>query len=394
MPVVNPQPDRQALETFARDLVRIPSLSGAEGAVAERIVVEMQTLGYDEVRVDAMGNVIGRMGPAGSPAVLFDGHMDTVGVGDVRLWADDPFAGVIRDGILYGRGAADMKGGLAAMVYGIGALASSRASLKAPVYVACVVQEEPCEGLAIRHVIESEGIRPAAVVIGEATGLQVARGQRGRIAIEVAVQGKSCHASAPERGTNAIYEAARFVFGVQLLSPQLASDAFLGQGTIAVTEIESRSGSSNVVPDYCRVYIDRRLTVGDTETKALAEVKRILTRENVQATVEVPTFRGTSYTGLAQEAPEIFPSWSTPESEQVVRRTIAAVESTLGYVPRLGRWEFSSDGVYTMGTAGIPTIGFGPGEERFAHCVEEQVRLADVYAAARVYARIALEMQK
>jgi len=394
MPLVNPQPDRQALETFARDLVRIPSLSGAEGAVAERIVVEMQALGYDEVRVDAMGNVIGRMGPAGSPVLLFDGHMDTVDVGDVRLWQDDPFAGVIRDGILYGRGAADMKGGLAAMVHGVGALAPSSATLKAPVYVACVVQEEPCEGLAIRHVIEDEGIRPAAVVIGEATGLQVARGQRGRIAIEVAVQGKSCHASAPERGTNAIYEAARFVFGLQLLSPQLASDAFLGQGTIAVTEIESRSGSSNVVPDYCRVFIDRRLTVGDTETKALAEVKRILTRENIQATVDVPTFRAMSYTGLPQEAPEIFPSWSTPESEQVVRRAIAAVESTLGYVPRLGRWEFSTDGVYTMGTVGIPTIGFGPGEERFAHCVEEQVRLADVYAAARVYARLALDMQK
>lgn len=394
MPLVNPQPDRQALETFARDLVRIPSLSGAEGAVAERIVVEMQTLGYDEVRVDAMGNVLGRMGPTGSPAILFDGHMDTVDVGDVRQWGDDPFGGVIRDGILYGRGAADMKGGLAAMVHGVGALAQSADALRAPVYVACVVQEEPCEGLAIRHVIEDEGIRPAAVVIGEATGLQVARGQRGRIAIEVAVQGKSCHASAPERGTNAIYEAARFVFGLQLLSPQLASDAFLGQGTIAVTEIESRSGSSNVVPDYCRVLIDRRLTVGDTESKALAEVKRILARENIQATVDVPTFRSTSYTGLAQEAPESFTSWSTPESEKIVRRAIAAIESTLGYVPRLGRWEFSTDGVYTMGTAGIPTIGFGPGEERFAHCVEEQVRLADVYAAARVYGRLALEMQK
>lgn len=394
MPLVNPQPDRQALETFARDLVRIPSLSGAEGAVAERIVDEMQALGYDEVRVDAMGNVIGRMGPEGAPALLFDGHMDTVDVGDARLWEDEPFAGVVRDGILYGRGAADMKGGLAAIVHGVGALASSRNNLKAPVYVACVVQEEPCEGLAIRHVIEVEGIRPAAVVIGEATGLQVARGQRGRIAIEVAVQGKSCHASAPERGTNAIYEAARFVFGLQLLSPQLASDAFLGQGTVAVTEIESRSGSSNVVPDYCRIFIDRRLTVGDTETKALAEVKRILARESIQATIDVPTYRAMSYTGLSQEAPEIYPSWSTPESERVVRRAIAAIESTLGYVPRLGRWEFSTDGVYTMGTAGIPTIGIGPGEERFAHCVEEQVRLADVHAAARVYARLALEMQR
>ena len=257
-----------------------------------------------------------------------------------------------------------------------------------------VVQEEPCEGLAIRHIIETEGIRPAAVVVGEATNLQVARGQRGRLAIDVAVQGKSCHASAPDRGTNAIYEAARFVFGLQLLAPQLSSDAFLGPGTIAVTEIESRSGSSNVVPDYCRVHIDRRLSVGDTETKALTEVRRILSRENIQAEVEVPTYKSMSYTGLPVEAVEAFPAWSTPESEPLVRRTAAAIESVLGYVPRVARWEFSTDGVYTMGIAGIPTVGFGPGEERYAHCVDEQVRLADVYAAARVYARLALDMQK
>jgi putative selenium metabolism hydrolase len=174
----------------------------------------------------------------------------------------------------------------------------------------------------------------------------------------------------------------------------LSSDAFLGQGTIAVTEIESRAGSSNVVPDYCRLHIDRRLSVGDTDSRALAEVRRILSRESIQATVDVPTFKGTSYTGLPVEAVETFPSWSTPETEPLVRRMAVAVESVLGYVPRVGRWEFSTDGVYTMGMAGIPTVGFGPGEERHAHCVDEQVRLADVYAAARVYARLALDMQR
>ncbi|MHB1317888.1 MAG: YgeY family selenium metabolism-linked hydrolase [Anaerolineae bacterium] len=390
----NPQPDRQAVERLACDLVRIPSVSGSEGAVAERLLEEMQSLGFDEARVDAMGNVIGRVGAPGVPALLYDGHMDTVDVGDLDLWPHDPFAGVVKGNVLYGRGAADMKGSVAAMVHGLGALVPFKESLSSPVYFVGVVQEEPCEGLAIRHIIEVEGIRPRAVIVGEATNLQVARGQRGRLAIEVIVHGRSCHASAPERGTNAIYDAARFVFGLQLLAPQLSSDAFLGQGTIAVTEIESRAGSSNVVPDYCRLHIDRRLSVGDTDTKALTEVRRILSRENIQASVDVPTFRGTSYTGLPVEAIETFPSWSTPESEPLVRRTASAIESVLGYVPRVARWEFSTDGVYTMGTAGIPTVGFGPGEERHAHCVDEQVRLADVYAAARVYARLALEMQK
>ncbi|MFO7697397.1 MAG: YgeY family selenium metabolism-linked hydrolase, partial [Anaerolineae bacterium] len=382
-----PQPDRDAVETLACDLVRIPSVSGSESAIADRLLEEMQRLGYDEARLDAMGNVIGRVGPSGVPSLLFDGHMDTVGVGDLELWPHDPFSGSVESGVLFGRGAADMKGGLAAMVHGLGALVPLKSSLSAPVYFVGVVQEEPCEGLAIRHIVEVEGIRPKAVVVGEATNLQVARGQRGRLAIEVIVHGKSCHASAPERGTNAIYDAARFVFGLQLLAPQLSSDAFLGQGTIAVTEIESRAGSSNVVPDYCRIHIDRRLSAGDTDSRALTEVRRILSRESIQASVDVPTYSSTSYTGLPVEAKETFPSWTTPETEPLVRRTAAAIEAMLGYVPRVGKWEFSTDGVYTMGTAGIPTVGFGPGEERYAHCVDEQVRLADVYAAARVYAR-------
>jgi putative selenium metabolism hydrolase len=390
----NPQPDREAVEEFCQEIVRIPSVSGSERALAERLVAEMQRLGYDEVQIDAMGNVIGRVGGPGIPSVLFDGHMDVVGAGDLGMWPNDPFAGVVQAGVLYGRGAADMKGGLAAIVHGIGSLVPYKNSLAGPVYVVGVVQEEPCEGLAIQHVVEVDGIRPRAVVIGEATNMQVARGQRGRMAIEVAVQGRSCHASAPERGTNAIYEAARFVFGLQLLAPQLASDAFLGQSTISVTEIESRAGSSNVVPDYCRVNIDRRLTAGDTETRALTEVRRILSRENIQASVEVPVYRSTSYTGMPVEAVESFPSWTTPERAPLVRRAVTAIEAVLEYVPRVVRWEFSTDGVYTMGRAGIPTIGFGPGEERHAHSVDEQVRLSDVYAAARVYARLALDMQR
>lgn len=210
--------------------------------------------------------------------------------------------------------------------------------------------------------------------------------------MDVIIRGKSCHASAPERGVNAIYEAARFVFGLQLLAPQLQTDSFLGQGTITATEIQGRGGSPNVVPDWCRLRIDRRLTIGETEAKALAEVRRILTREGIQADIEIPVYRGTSYTGYVVEAREVFPYWITPDDEPLLRRAIEVVEDVLGYVPRLGKWDFSTDGVYTMGIAGIPTIGFGPGEERYAHTVEDQVRLADIYAAARVYAHLALAL--
>lgn len=384
--------DRTALEALACDLVRIPSLSTQEGAVAKRIAAEMRACGYDAVDIDAMGNVIGRIGPDEGPRLILNGHMDTVGLGDRALWPHDPYEGLVRDGVLYGRGAADMKGGLAAMIHAGAALAPLRERLRGGLYVVTVVQEEPCEGLAMRHVVEVDGLRPDWVVIGEATNLQLARGQRGRMEMQVTVRGQSCHAASPERGVNAIYEAARFVFGLQLLAPQLQNDSFLGRGTVAATEIQSRAGSHNVVPDHCLVHIDRRLTIGETEAKALTEVRRILTREAIQAEVEVPMYRGVSYTGYEAEAREVFPYWITADDEPLLRRAAETIETVLGYAPRLGRWEFSTDGVYTMGVAGIPTIGFGPGEERYAHTVEDQVRLADVYAASHVYAQLALAM--
>jgi putative selenium metabolism hydrolase len=390
--------DRDGISRFAQQLVRTPSLSTQEGEVAALIAQEMCAIGYDSVTIDRMGNVIGVLQARGDDSerggrrLLYNGHMDTVDIGDPNEWSRDPFGGEIIDGVLYGRGASDMKGALASMVYAGKALIDAGITLGGELCVVAVVQEEPCEGLAMRHIVEEEGVRPDWVVLGEATNLQLARGQRGRMEIRVQVQGKSCHASAPQRGVNAIYEAARLVVGLELLAQQLDHDSFLGKGTIAVTDIRSTSGSRNAVPDLCTLIIDRRLTVGDTETKALAEVRRILTREGVRATVEVSVDRCTSYTGYASEMRQVFPYWSTSEDEPLLVTAARAIESTLNYVPQLGRWGFSTDGVYTAGVAGIPTIGFGPGEERYTHTVEDQVRVADLHAAAQVYADLAQRM--
>jgi putative selenium metabolism hydrolase len=384
--------DCEAMIVFAQRLVHTPSLSTQEGAVAALLVGEMQRLGYDDVRLDAMGNVIGRIGPPDGRKLLYNGHMDTVGVGDETAWQRAPHGGEIVDGVLYGRGASDMKGALAAMVYAGRAIKERAAQLRGALYVVAVVQEEPCEGAAMRHVVEREGVRPDWVVLGEATNLQIARGQRGRIELVVKTQGRSCHASAPERGVNAIYEASRLIVGLELLAPQLNQDSFLGRGTIAVTEIHAESGSHNVVPDVCSLIVDRRLTIGETETRALTEVRRVLTREGIKGTVEIPVYRAESHTGWPIEAPQTYPYWITSEAEPLLLTASRVIEAELGFLPRLGRWDFSTDGVYTMGVAGIPTIGFGPGEERFAHTVQEQIRVKDIEAAARVYAALALQM--
>jgi putative selenium metabolism hydrolase len=387
-----PARQAEAMAAFLQDLVRIPSLSTHEEAVAVRLAEEMRRVGFAEVRTDRIGNVIGRIGNGQGPKLLFDGHMDVVDVGELARWPHPPYSGVIQKGILYGRGACDMKGGLAAMVYGAKALLDARVDLAGDLYVVGVVQEEPCEGMAIRTLIEEEGIRPDYVVLGEPSNLQVAIGHRGRLEMRVTVRGRAAHASAPSLGSNAIHNASRLIFGLELLATRLATDTVLGQGTLAVTEIESQAASRNALPDSCTFYVDRRLTLAETELKAVAEVQNIINTEMADARVEVTHYQAVSYTGYECQARNAFPAWLMPEEHPLVQATVRSVRETLGYRPRLGRWPFSTDGTYTAGIANIPTVGFGPGEERYAHTLDEQIRLNDVVDAARVYARLAAEL--
>ena len=386
------QRDREAMIAFLQDLVRIPSYSTQEGELAERLVAEMKAVGFRDVREDRIGNVVGRIGAGSGPVLLYNGHMDVVGPGDLSTWQHDPFGARIENGVLYGRGAADMKGALAAMVYGAKMLLDRGIPLHGELCVVGVVQEEPCEGLSMRVLIEEEGLIPDYVILGEATDLQISRGQRGRMEIKVVSRGRSCHASAPGRGNNAIYTASRLIFGVEMLSQQLAEDRFLGPGTLAVTHIENTAGSRNVVPDTCTFYIDRRLTLGETEAKALAEVQAVLLREEVQAELSVSEYSSTSYTGYEARAKCYYPAWALDREHPLIRRLDRAIRGELGYRPEIGKWDFSTDGVYTMGVAGIPTAGFGPGQEKYAHTANERIRLADVERAACGYARIATEI--
>jgi putative selenium metabolism hydrolase len=382
----------EALASFLQDLVRIPSLSTHEEAVAVRLADEMRRVGFQDVWQDRIGNVVGRIGNGNGPTLLLDGHMDTVDVGRTDRWSRGPYSGIVEQGVLYGRGSCDMKGGLAAMVYAVKSLLDAGAELNGNLYVVGVVQEEPCEGFGIRVLVEEEGIRPDYVVLGEPSNLQIRVGHRGRIEMQVRVWGKAAHASAPSLGSNAIHNAAKLIFGIELLAPRLATDPFLGQGTIAVTEIESHAASRNALPDVCSFYIDRRLTLGETERKALAEIQGIINTEEMDAEVTVSEYRAASYTGYQCRARNAFPAWVMAEDHHLVQALARSVRDTLGYRPRIGRWNFSTDGTYTAGVANIPTVGFGPGEEQYAHTQNEQVRLNDVVDAARVYARLAADL--
>lgn len=385
--------DRNDLIAFLRDLIRIPSPSSGEGAVAARIAEEMRRVGFDEVWIDRVGNVVGRIG-AETPrredsTLLMESHIDTVGIGDPQSWKYDPFEGKLENGIIYGRGASDDKQGIAAMVYGAKLLIDGGVKLNGTLYMAGIVQEEDCDGHAAGLLCEE--LRPDAVIIGEATDLNLYRGHRGRMEIRITVYGRSCHASAPERGLNAVYEMGKVLGGIQALAPRLADDPFLGQGTTAVTRIESTSGSLNVVPDSCTAYIDRRLTVGETEESSVAELEQVLREAGVRGEVSVLQYEALSHTGYHCAQKKYFPTWVLAEDHPLVRAGTRAIKAVRGKAPQIGRWVFSTDGVATMGRLGIPTIGFAPASEVDAHTTEDRVKVDDLVVAAEVYARMAVE---
>jgi putative selenium metabolism hydrolase len=385
--------ERAAMFDFLQRLVRTPSLSGQEGEVVRLVRSELESLGVSDVHTDSLGNVIVRLGSGDGPTLLYDAHMDTVKPAQSG-WLHDPLAGVVEGGVLYGLGACDMKSGLAAMVYAIGRLAARRIALAGQLVLACVVQEEPCEGYSISHLLTESGIRPNWVVLGEPSDLKVMLGQRGRVMLRVTVPGRTCHGSRPDLGENAIYAASRLIFGIELLADQMADDLLLGPASVAVTRIESDAPSLNAIPDRCVLYVDRRLTLGETPKRALTEIEAIIAREGIGAEVEVTEYVATSYTGLECRRREAFNAWALDEDHLLVRAICKAAEGALGYAPEVGRWAFSTDGVYTMGEMQIPTVGFGPGNPDHAHTVHDQVRLDDVAKAAHVYAALAVTLLK
>lgn len=386
-------PQEQAeLTAFLRKLVRTRSLSSQEGQVAQLLVKELRRVGVEDVRVDRIGNVVARVGPGRGPVLLYNGHMDTVDVTDRAAWHHDPWAGTVEDGLLYGIGACDMKASLAAMVYGVKKILGAGLPLNGDLVLAFVVQEEPCEGAAMRVLVEEEKVRPDWVVLGEPTDLKISRGQRGRVELRVTTRGRSSHAAQPENGRNAIYAAMRLIFGIELLSGNLAEDRFLGPGSLTTTQIESSAPSRNAVPDRCWFYIDRRLTLGENDTRALAEIQSVIVREGVPATVEVTQYEGVSYTGYQFRTRSVFPPWALPAEHPLVQTTVNSLRQTLGSRPAITHWAFSTDGVYTMGHASIPTIGFGPGNPEQAHSPNEHVRLHHVHLAAQAYAQLALDL--
>jgi len=376
------------LVEFARSLVRIRSYSDQEGELARHIAGKMEALGYDEVFIDSTGNVVGRIGN-GPKSILFDSHMDTVEVNDEQDWVLPPFSGDIKEGRLYGRGSVDMKSAIAASVYA-GAMAKELGLHSGKtIYVTTTVCEEYCDGENLRMLFRECCIKPDYVVICEPSDNLIVLGHKGKAQMLIRTHGVSAHGSAPEKGVNAVYEMAGIISRVEKLNSDLAA-AGSPHGTIVLSDISSVSVSLNAVPSECSIYLDRRMVPGETEEDIRNEMGNLV--KGKKATWELGTIRRKSWTGADLCYEPLHAAWKIDLGHELAKACNKAYEKVFGKAPeRYDFWDFGTNAV-TPVSMGIPTIGFGPGEYKLAHMLNESCEIGKIKDACRFYTSLVEEI--
>ena len=375
--------NKQALIEFTQRLVRKQSLSGEEGAVTQIVVDEMNALGFDKVWVDKNGSAIGVIeGAKPGKTILFDAHTDTVGIAPGSVWSKDPFGGEIIDGYLYGRGAADMKGALAAMVHAAGSV--ERSKLAGRVVVSASVLEEVYEGGALKTVMEA--VNPDFVVIGESSNLNLVHGGRGRAEIHLETIGKPSHSSSPQQGVNAVHLMMKVIEAVEKL--QLGEHSLLGPAILALTDIISEPYPGySVIPSRCRATYDRRLMQNETAEDVLGAIISLPELKDINFNAIIAQGEHKSYTGTTLTCTKFFPAWILEEEHPFVQAALRGLRES-GLDPQLSAYRFCTNAAYSIGQAGVPTIGFGPGTEADAHVVDERLSLDALEKTASGYAGI------
>ncbi len=381
---------RDEIVRFLRDICAIPSMNSQIGPVGERIQAEMRRLGWDETRFDRMGNTVGRIGD-GPRVIVYDSHIDTVGIGDPADWGWDPFVGKVEDGRLYARGAVDEKGSTPGMVHGL-AIARDLGLLDGWTVYYLGNMEEWCDGIAPNAFVEVDpGVRPDFVVIGEPTNLDVYRGHKGRIELKITAQGRSAHAASHYLGDNAVYKMTAIIAHIRELDYQmrqgLGSHPVQGAPSVVITDVEARTASLNAVPDQFTIFLDRRLTSNEPHDHVIEQIRGLIPDyQQDEVHVEELFYDQPSYTGFRFPVAKYYPAWLLEDDHPLALAGQRARRELWANERPLGTWDFSTNGTYWAGKAGIPAIGLGPGDEKTAHMMDENVPLDEVVRAAEWYA--------
>ena len=412
---------KDKMTKFLRDLIAIPSESCQEKFVVLRIKEEMEKLGFDKIEIDGLGNILGYMG-SGDKIIAIDSHIDTVGIGNMKNWASDPYTGYETSTVIYGRGGSDQEGGLVSAVYSAKMMKDLNLIPEGyKILIVGSVQEEDCDGMCWQYIYNKDNIKPVFVISTEPTDGGIYRGHRGRMEIRVDVKGISCHGSAPERGDNAIYKMAEIINDVKELNekglakmltkdpnPEHYKDAeFLGRGTCTVSEIFYTSPSRCAVADSCAISIDRRMTAGETYQYCLKQIEDLPSVKKYKNDVKVSMYKYNrpSWTGEVYETECYFPTWINSETAPHVKAVTDSYKKVWGdkriysddesKKNREGKnlvdkWTFSTNCVSIQGRYGIPCVGFGPGAESQAHAPNEITWKQDLVVCAVTYALVPL----
>jgi acetylornithine deacetylase/succinyl-diaminopimelate desuccinylase-like protein len=377
--------DEDHLVELARSLLRAEGQNppGQEAATVAVLAGTAAGLGLDvgEVPVQpGRNNLRVTLAGGAGPGLLLLGHTDVVPIGDG--WTKEPFGGVVEDGRIYGRGASDMKGGLAAALSAMAALRGTE--LSGPLELAALVDEEET-GIGIRDFVAST---PAASFLGciaaEPTDLKPIVTARGASYFRVDVHGTASHAGDPDSGANAIYGAAAVVAEIERMHTELTKrpHPLLGSATWSVGQIQGGSGGS-VVPADCFVVADRRLLPGESATAVLDDL-----RERVEALRLAD--RGLT---VVVSMPMEMPAFETPADSPLAGTVGAAVADAGGPTVGPGGWTAACDGGFVARDLGVPVVVLGPGSvAEQAHRPDESVAIAELITAARVYALTALRV--
>ena len=372
--------NKQALVEFTQKLVRQQSLSGQEGPVIKLVLDEIKSLGFDKVWLDENGSAIGVIeGKHPGKTILFDSHMDTVGIAPGSVWTKDPFGGEIVEGYLYGRGVADMKGALAGMVHAAASI--DRSKISGRVVVSASVLEEVYEGGALKTVMDA--IQPDYVVIGESTNLSLVHGGRGRAEIHIETIGKPSHSSSPQLGVNAVHLMMKVIEAVEKI--QLGEHLLLGPAILALTDIISEPYPGySVIPSRCKATFDRRLLPNETVEGVLGTINSLPELKNIPFKAVIAQGEHQAYTGKTLTCTKFFPAWELEADHPFVQSVLNGLRKS-GLNPELSAYRFCTNAAYSMGQAGVPTIGFGPGTEADAHVVDERLSVESLEKVASGY---------
>ena len=382
---------------FAQDLIRIPGLPGQEGDVAARVLRECHQLGFDECWTDDVGNVIAIVkGKSTAPRLMLSCHLDVVDIGDASSWEHGPFSGDIADGHLHGRGAMDIKGPLALQTYVAAQFLQERP--QGDIVVAHTVLEER-GGWGMEYILKTGDVTPDVVIIGEATAGDVCVGHRGRAELIVEIVGMAGHASAPQRARNPLDMLPRMLPVIQEFANEHQTSApLLGAATMAPTALETLPRSRNVIPDRVRIVLDWRVIPGVTSEELRAALdeflrKRVQLAEGYSFNVTYSVEPQQTYTGKTRDRTMFTPGFLMPVDHPVVTTAVQTVAQHTGRQPSIRPWSFATDGGHSCGVHGIPTVGFAPGEERYAHTNRERLELSSARVAYDAYPHLVRALQ-